>query len=43
MLSADASFSRVASRVMLTGQLPERSSLPSASDSLWISPLGEAA
>ena len=29
-----------ASRVMLTGQPPAGSSLPSASDSLWISPFG---
>jgi hypothetical protein len=43
MLIAAASFSCVASRVTLTGQAPSRDSLPSASESLWISPLGEAA
>jgi len=43
MFNAAAIFSCVPSRVILTGQAPPRASLPSASDSLWISPSGEAA
>ena len=43
MLSAAPSFSCVASRVIFTGQAPARASLPSASESLWISPFGEVA
>ena len=43
MFSAAPSFSCVGSRVTLTGQMPSRSSEPSASESLWIRPFGEAA
>ncbi len=41
MLSAAPSFSWSGSRVTLTGQPPRLA--PSASESLWISPFGEAA
>ena len=43
MFSAESIFSCLASRVMLTGHAPLRSSLPPAIASLWISPSGEEA
>jgi hypothetical protein len=41
MFREEVSFSRVASRVRLTGHAPA-ASVPRASDSLWTSPSGEA-